>query len=69
MRKALLVIAGMLAAFAAGEQFGLYLRRPIEVPGVVVMGPKPTLDEGEAGAINGDDGSCDLPWVICWRRT
>jgi hypothetical protein len=37
MRKALLITAAVLAAFAAGEQFGLYLHRPFRV---VCEGPK-----------------------------
>jgi hypothetical protein len=38
MRKALLIVAAVLASFAAGEQFGLYLHRPLRVE---CEGPKP----------------------------
>jgi hypothetical protein len=69
MRKALLVIAGMLAAFAAGEQFGLYLHRPLEVRCEGPVARSHFVDPAGAGAINAGDGSCELSWVICWRRT
>lgn len=78
MRTALRITLLVLAAFAAGEQFGLWLRRPIvltptvvhmgEAGGTLQEGPKPPFDPGAAGVV-GDDQACEAFWNICWRRT
>jgi hypothetical protein len=79
MKTSLRIVLLVLASFALGEQFGLWLRRPIvleptvithigEAGGTLKKGPKPLFDPGAAGVV-GDDQSCEEFWNTCWRRT
>lgn len=65
MRKSLLVALAVLAAGAVGFNVGLRAAGPIKVE---CGGPKQGVSLKDAGALD-DDGSCDLSWAYCWRRT
>lgn len=66
MRKVLINMLIVLVVAAIAFNVGLRAAGPLRV---VCGGTQTSLDEGAAGAINGDEGSCELAWVICWRRT
>jgi hypothetical protein len=66
MRKGLINLLIVLAAAAIAFNVGLRAAGPLWV---VCGGTQTSFDQGAAGAINGDEGSCELAWVICWRRT
>jgi hypothetical protein len=65
MKKPLLNLLIVLAAAAIAFNVGLRASGPLRVQ---CEGPKTTLNTSDAGALD-DEGSCDLSWSYCWRRT
>ena len=63
MKKALINLLIVSAAAALAFNVGLRAGGPLRVE---CSGPKPTAEKPDSGAIGGE-GSCELPWIICWK--